>query len=78
MFTKLFFSKFLFKSTPFQSKTGNRHFQVNEIDGLLPSISKDIKKLEFSEKITENELSEKSFVQKFLQSVKQKMYSNRK
>ena len=38
----------------------------------------DIKKLEFSEKITENELSEKSFVQKFLQSVKQKMYSNRK
>ncbi len=38
----------------------------------------DLKKLEFSEKITENELSEKSFVQKFLQSVKQKMYSNRK
>ena len=38
----------------------------------------DIKKLEFSEKITENELSEKSFVQKFLQSVKQKMYYNRK
>ena len=38
----------------------------------------DIKKLEFSQKITENELSEKSFVQKFLQSVKQKMYSNRK
>ena len=38
----------------------------------------DIKKLEFSEKITENELSEKSFVQKFLQTVKQKMYSNRK
>ena len=38
----------------------------------------DIKKLEFSKKITENELSEKSFVQKFLQSVRQKMYSNRK
>ena len=38
----------------------------------------DIKKLEFSEKITENELTKKSFVQKFLQSVKQKMYTNRK
>tara|TARA_Y100001958_G_scaffold118534_1_gene85587 strand:- start:1543 stop:2016 length:474 start_codon:yes stop_codon:yes gene_type:complete len=38
----------------------------------------DIRKLEFSEKITENELTKKSFVQKFLQSVRQKMYSNKK
>ena len=38
----------------------------------------DLKKLEFSEKITENELTQKSFVQKFLQSIKQKMYSNQK
>ena len=38
----------------------------------------DIKRLEFSQKITENELTKKSFVQKFLQSVKQKMYSNQK
>ena len=38
----------------------------------------DLKKLEFSQKITENELTQKSFVQKFLQSVKQKMYSNQK
>ena len=38
----------------------------------------DLKKLEFSEKITENELTQKSFVQKFLQSVKQKMYSNQR
>ena len=38
----------------------------------------DLKKLEFSEKITENELTRKSFVQKFLQSIKQKMYSNQK
>ena len=37
----------------------------------------DLKKLEFSQKITENELSKKSFVQKFLQSIKQKMYSNK-
>ena len=38
----------------------------------------DLKKLEFSQKITENELTQKSFVQKFLQSSKQKMYSNQK
>ena len=38
----------------------------------------DLKKLEFSQKITENELTQKSFVQKFLQSVKQKMYSNQR
>lgn len=38
----------------------------------------DLKKLEFSQKITENELTQKSFVQKFLQSIKQKMYSNKK
>jgi|TARA_E500000178_G_scaffold295642_1_gene301529 outer membrane protein assembly factor BamE (lipoprotein component of BamABCDE complex) len=38
----------------------------------------DLKKLEFSQKITENELTQKSFVQKFLQSIKQKMYSNRR
>ena len=38
----------------------------------------DLKKLEFSQKITENELTQKSFVQKFLQSIKQKMYSNQK
>ncbi len=37
----------------------------------------DIKKLEFSQKITENELTKKSFVQKFLQSIRQKMYTNR-
>ena len=38
----------------------------------------DLKNLEFSQKITENELTQKSFVQKFLQSIKQKMYSNQK
>ena len=38
----------------------------------------DLKKIEFSQKITENELTQKSFVQKFLQSIKQKMYSNQK
>lgn len=37
----------------------------------------DKNKLKFSETITENKLSEKSFVQKFLQSVKSKMYGNR-
>ncbi len=38
----------------------------------------DINNLKFSEKITENELSQKSFVQKFLQSLQQKMYRNKK
>jgi len=36
-----------------------------------------INKIQFSKKYTENELSQKSFVQKFLQSIKQKMYSNK-
>ena len=38
----------------------------------------DINKIKFSKKITENDLSKKSFVQSFLQSIKQKMYGNRK
>ena len=33
-----------------------------------------IKKIDFSKKETEHSLSDKSFIQKFLQSVKQKMY----
>ena len=37
-----------------------------------------IAKLKFSEKITENDLSKKSFVQKLLTSIKEKMYANRK
>ena len=34
----------------------------------------EINKIEFSKKITENDLSQKSFVEKFLQSIKTKMY----
>lgn len=37
----------------------------------------DINKIAFLEKKTENKLSQKSFVESFLQSVKQKMYKNR-
>lgn len=37
----------------------------------------DIKKINFSDRITENNLSKKSFVQSFLSSVKSKMYGNR-
>ena len=37
----------------------------------------DKNKLEFTEKSTENNISQKSFVQKFLQSVKSKMYGRR-
>ena len=36
-----------------------------------------INKIKFSKKNTENRLSQKSFVQKFLQSIKQKMYGNK-
>ena len=39
--------------------------------------NKEIKKVKFSEDETKNEMSQKSFVQKFLASVKAKMYSNR-
>jgi len=38
----------------------------------------NINKISFSEKETTNELAQKSFVEKFLQSIKQKMYRNRK
>ncbi|MFL2852392.1 MAG: outer membrane protein assembly factor BamE [Candidatus Pelagibacter sp.] len=38
---------------------------------------KDIAKITFSEKETENELAKKSFVVTFLQSIKQKMYGNK-
>ena len=37
----------------------------------------DIKKLSFSEEITENNLAKKSFVEKFLNSMKSKMYGNK-
>ena len=37
----------------------------------------DINKIQFSKNQTKNELTKKSFVQRFLQSIKQKMYSNR-
>lgn len=38
----------------------------------------DINKMRFTKKITENNLSKRSFVQSFLASVKAKMYQNRK
>tara|TARA_B100000989_G_C19502376_1_gene454874 strand:- start:1279 stop:1749 length:471 start_codon:yes stop_codon:yes gene_type:complete len=38
----------------------------------------DINKIKFSKNETENDLTKKSFVQSFLQSIKQKMYGNRK
>lgn len=39
---------------------------------------KDIKDIEFSEKKTENKLAQKSFIEKFLNSLKTRMYSNKK
>ena len=42
-------------------------------------LNKDkINKIKFTDKNTENRLSQKSFVQKFLQSIQQKMYINKK
>ena len=38
----------------------------------------DLQKIAFSENATQNELTKKSFVEKFLSSVKQKMYGGRK
>ena len=38
----------------------------------------DLKKVKFSEEITDNNLTQKSFVQKLLTSIKEKMYANRK
>lgn len=37
----------------------------------------DLKKLKFTESTTENELTKKSFVARFLSSIKQKMYGNK-
>ena len=38
----------------------------------------DINQIKFSKKTTENQLSQKNFVRSFLESIRQKMYSNRK
>ncbi len=38
----------------------------------------DLKKIRFSKKITEKQLTEKSFIASFLQSIKQKMYGSKK
>ena len=38
----------------------------------------DINQIKFSKKNTENELSQKNFIRSFLESIRQKMYSNRK
>ena len=38
----------------------------------------DLKKISFSKDKTDNELTQKSFVEKFLSSIREKMYANRK
>ena len=38
----------------------------------------DINQIKFSKKNTENELSQKNFIRSFLESIRQKMYSNKK
>jgi outer membrane protein assembly factor BamE (lipoprotein component of BamABCDE complex) len=39
---------------------------------------KDIKKINFSDKVTDNDLSKTSFIEAFLSSIRTKMYSNTK
>ena len=39
---------------------------------------KDINQIKFSKRNTENELSQKNFIRSFLESIRQKMYSNKK
>lgn len=38
----------------------------------------DLKVVKFSEKITENKLAQKSFIEKFLNSMKTRMYGNKR
>lgn len=38
----------------------------------------DLKNIKFSDKVTKNDVTEKSFVQSFLESIRQKMYSNKR
>tara|TARA_E500000178_G_C17021143_1_gene755666 strand:- start:219 stop:683 length:465 start_codon:yes stop_codon:yes gene_type:complete len=38
----------------------------------------DMKKISFSQKKTENEISQRSFIRNFLESIRQKMYENKK
>ena len=63
-------------------KTNNTLILSFDKYGLLKSKDfydkSNINKIKFSKKTTENNLSKKSFVQTFLQSVKEKMYSGRK
>ena len=39
---------------------------------------KDMKKMSFSDKTTENELTKKSFVENFFSSIREKMYGRRR
>ncbi len=62
-------------------KTNNTLILIFDKYGILKNkdfYSKDdINKIKFSKKTTSNDLSKKSFVETFLQSVKKKMYGNR-
>ena len=50
--------------------------KLSEFKGIDEKFN-DINKIKFSESFTENQMTRKSFVQKFLQSVKSKMYRNK-
>ena len=51
---------------------------VTQLKAIQEVYQNDKKNLEFSKNETENELTQKSFVESFLSSVRSKMYGNRK
>ena len=83
----IYFERILTKGSYY--KLGQNVLKTNNIlvlnfdkFGVLKSkqflVKEDKKKLKFSEKKTENNITQKSFVERFLSSVKSKMYSNKK
>ena len=48
------------------------------LENMILLDKEDRKKLAFSKDITTNEITQKSFIEKFLSSIREKMYSNRK
>ena len=53
-------------------------FEANVLENKKLLNKEDINQIEFSKNNTVNELSQKNFIRSFLESIRQKMYSNRK
>ena len=61
------------ESTYFEANRQKLYEEARQITN-----KEEINSLKFSKKKTENDLTKKSFVQSILQSVKQKMYNNKR